>query len=152
MSTFLVTTTVNAPVADVWAALGDIGGIHKWNPGVRASHTTSEIDSGLGATRYCDLGGKNYLDEEVVLWDPERSLTMRVTDTNLPFKSVDIRFTLEAIGDEATVVTCSPLYAVKYGPIGRVLDRFYLNSTYRKGMENLLAGLKAYVEENTVVA
>ena len=59
MHSFATETTINAPIKSVWEALADIGNIYQWNPGVVASHTTSSEPSGLGATRYCDLGGKN---------------------------------------------------------------------------------------------
>jgi uncharacterized protein YndB with AHSA1/START domain len=148
MGSFATETKIEAPVTAVWQALGEIGDIYRWNPGVRASHTTSEQEAGLGATRYCDLGGKNYLDEEVVLWQPNEKLTMRITGTNLPFATADIRFTLRP-ENGSTVVTVSPLYKLKYGVLGELLDRVYVRNSYQKGMEALLAGLKAHVEEET---
>ncbi|UCC53933.1 MAG: SRPBCC family protein [Anaerolineaceae bacterium] len=146
MGSFATETKIEAPVNEVWQALGEIGDIYRWNPGVQASHTTSEQKAGLGATRFCDLGGKNYLDEEVVTWQPNEKLTMRITGTNLPFATADIRFTLRPEGD-ATMVTVSPLYKLKYGVMGELLDRVYVRNSYQKGMEALLAGLKAHVEE-----
>jgi uncharacterized protein YndB with AHSA1/START domain len=149
MGSFATEKRIEAPVTDVWQALGEIGDIYRWNPGVQASHTTSKQEAGLGATRYCDLGGKNFLDEEVVLWQPNEKLTMRITGTNLPFATADIRFTLRP-ENEGTVVTVSPLYKLKYGVMGELLDRVYVRSSYQKGMESLLAGLKAYVEGGAV--
>jgi len=70
MSGFTREITINAPVEQVWEALGDIGSISRWNPGVVRSHVTTEKTKGVGAGRYCNLGGKNYLDEEVVEWEP----------------------------------------------------------------------------------
>ena len=145
MGSFATETKIEAPLGDVWRALGEIGDIYRWNPGVRASHTTSEQEEGLGATRYCDLGGKNYLEEEVVVWQPIEKLTMRITGTNLPFKTADIRFTLRPDND-GTVVTVSPLYNLKFGVMGELLDRVYVRKSYQKGMEALLEGLKRYVE------
>lgn len=147
MSSFATKTTINAPIENVWSALADIGNIYAWNPGVVESHTTSEQKEGLGATRYCDLGGKNFLDEEVVAWKPNEQLTMRITDTNMPFDTAVIRFYLKAANDE-TKVTVSPEYKLKFGPIGSLMDRFYVAGTYKKGMDALLAGLKQYVEAN----
>lgn len=72
MSTFSTDIKINAPLDHVWAALADIGSIYQWNPGVVESHTTTEQTTGIGACRYCDLGGKNYLDEEVVEWEEAR--------------------------------------------------------------------------------
>ena len=145
MSTFVVETTINAPVEKVWSALADIGAIYKWNPGVQDSHLTSEMDAGVETSRYCDLGGENYLYESVVKWEEDRALTMRIMKTNLPFKSADIRFTLKPV-DGGTMVAVSPLYQIKYGFAGGILDRFYVRNTYEKGMENLLTGLKEFVE------
>lgn len=147
MSSFAVETTIDAPIEKVWGALADIGTISRWNPGVVESHTTSDIEEGLGATRYCDLGGKNYLDEEVVTWKPNEQITMRITGTNMPFKTADIRFYLREEDDGKTAVTCSPDYILKYGPVGSLMDKLMVHNTYRKGMESLLRGLKQYVEE-----
>lgn len=145
MSSFSTDIKINAPVDNVWAALADIGNIYQWNPGVVSSHTTTEETTGMGACRYCNLGGKNYLDEEVVEWQEGKRLTMRITGTNLPFKSADIGFTLQA-DNGSTVVTVSPDYSLKFGPVGALMDRFYVRGSYEKGMNSLLKGLKEHVE------
>lgn len=145
MSSFSTEVFIQAKPEEVWKVLSDIGEIHTWNPGVIDSHVTSEPDQGVGAARFCDLGGGNYLDESVVVWDPKRALTMRITDTNLPFKSADIRFSLQEEG-EGTVVEVSPLYELKYGVIGRAFDALYVKRTYEKGMQSLLQGLKENIE------
>jgi len=133
------------PPSQVWAALADIGNIHIWNPGVQASHLTGEQEGGVGASRFCDLGGGNYLNEAVMHWVPEEALTMRVTGTNMPLAAVDIRFTLQA-NDAGTRVTVSPVYTVKYGILGQLLDAIFVKRTYRQGMQALLRGLRDYVE------
>lgn len=145
MNSFMTDIVINAPVEKVWGALADIGTISKWNPGVVDSYTTSEGEIGMGATRYCDLGGKNYLDEEVVTWVPNEAITMRITGTNMPFETADIRFTLKP-QTGGTHVTVSPEYKLKYGVIGTILDKLFVARTYEKGMGELLAGLKEYVE------
>lgn len=145
MTTFATDIWIDAPLEHVWETLADIGSIHRWNPGVVASHATSESTSGLGATRYCDLGGRNYLHESVVHFEPGEALTMRVEDTNLPFESVDIRFTLTET-DAGTQVTVSPIYELKFGPMGALVDRLYVRRTYERGMAALLRGLKDHAE------
>lgn len=145
MNSFATDIQINAPAEKVWAALADIGTIYKWNPGVVDSYATSEGEIGLGATRYCDLGGKNYLDEKVVTWEPNQAITMRITGTNMPFETADIRFTLNS-QNGGTIVTVSPEYKLKYGMIGSLMDKIFVARTYEKGMEDLLAGLKEFVE------
>ncbi|MEM8858393.1 MAG: SRPBCC family protein [Chloroflexota bacterium] len=145
MNRFATDIIIHAPIEKVWEALADIGTISEWNPGVVDSHITSQGKIGLGSTRYCDLGGKNFLDEEVVTWKPNEQLTMRITDTNMPFKHADIRFFLKKAGAQ-THVTVSPEYQLKYGVIGNLLDKVFVARTYEKGMGDLLAGLKAHIE------
>ena len=70
---------------------------------------------------------------------------MRITDTNLPLKEVDIRFTLQG-DDTATTVTVAPEYRMPYGLFGQLLDAVYVQRTYRKGMKSLLEELKSYAE------
>ena len=145
MSSFATEIKIDAPVDVVWEVLADYGAIYRWNPGVVASHVTTEEGTGVGACRHCDLGGRNYLDEEVIEWENSQRLTVRIVGTNLPFKSADIRFTLRPESG-GTVVTVAPLYELKFGLLGKLLDRLYVHRTYEKGMKALLAGLKDYVE------
>ena len=69
MVKFTTDINIDAPVEEVWKVLADVGTISEWNPGVRESYTTSDDPSGLGATRFCDLGGKNFVNEQVVQWE-----------------------------------------------------------------------------------
>ncbi len=145
MSGFERSTCIKAPVASVWEVLADIGSIADWNPGVVRSYVTGDRAGDVGAARHCDLGGKNYLDEEVVEWEEGRLLTMRVVGSNMPFKTADIRFTLSAKG-EGTAVTVAPAYSLRGGILGRLMDGLVVRRMYIRGMEALLSGLKAHVE------
>jgi len=147
VANFTETILIDAPAAEVWTALADIGAISAWNPGVKQSHQTTRGDAALGSCRRCELGGKNYLEEEVVLFEPTARITFRITDTNLPFASADIRFDLDARGS-TTQVEVSPLYELKFGVLGRILDAVMVKATYRKGMRELLHGLKRHIESS----
>ena len=148
MSEFEESLTINASPGQVWSTLADIGAIARWNPGVKHSEQTTVGDVGHGSCRRCDLGGKNYLAEEVVMFEPVSRITFRIVDTNLPFRSADIHFRIEPSGD-AALVTVSPVYELKYGILGRILDSLVVGPMYRKGMRDLLRGLKADVEGDT---
>ncbi len=145
MGSFERSIGINAPVASVWEVLADIGNISEWNPGVVSSYVTGDRAGEVGAARHCDLGGKNYLDEEVVEWDEGRLLTIRVVDSNMPFKTADIRFTLSPEG-EGTSVTVAPEYSLKGGIVGVLMDTLVVRRMYIRGMESLLSGLKEHVE------
>jgi uncharacterized protein YndB with AHSA1/START domain len=145
MSSFTSEIKIDAPVGAVWEVLADYGNIYRWHPDAVASHLTTEKETGPGARRHLDLGGKNYLDEEVIEWESGQRLTVRIVATNLPFKSADIRITLRP-ENGGTVVTVAPLYELKFGLLGKLLDRLYVQRNYEKNMRALLAGLKDYVE------
>ena len=145
MGTFQETILIDRPPAAVWNALADIGNIAEWNPGVEKSYTTTEMD-GVGASRHCDLGGKNYLDEKVVAWQPNEAITFRITDTNMPFETCDIRFKLYPTGNGKTTVEVSPIYTLKMGVLGTILDAVFVGRIYKNGMRDLLKGLKQHVE------
>lgn len=145
MGSFERSIGINAPVASVWEVLADIGGIADWNPGVMRSYVSGDRAGKVGAARHCDLGGKNYLDEEVVEWEEGRLLTMRVVGSNMPFKTADIRFTLSSDGD-GTAVTVAPDYSLKGGMLGRLMDALVVRRMYSRGMDALLSGLKEHVE------
>ncbi len=145
MPSFAVSATIRAPASAVWATLADIGTIADWNPGVVESRLTTGQRGGMGAGRYCALPGQAFLEERVVEWEPDRVITFRIVDSNLPFKTADIRFTLDESA-RATTVTVTPHYRLQWGPLGSLLDLLFVRRTYRKGMLALLAGLKLRAE------
>lgn len=150
MGEFRVSQTIEVPIYRVWERLADIGAIAEWNPGVTKSYTThhGKATTGVGASRHCDLGGSHFLDEDVVTFEKQQAITFRIVKSNMPFKSADIRFTLVPHEQDpsATQVTCSPIYKLKYGPVGELLDTLMVRKQYRTGMKNLLAGLKNDLE------
>lgn len=149
MSVFKETIMIDAPINVVWEVLADIGSIAKWNPGVKHSIQTSPGEVEKGSTRHCDLGGRNYLDEEVITFQPPHKLTISITKTNMPFKKAHIRFVLEEHHGQTKVIV-SPLYELKYGLLGDVMDRMIVQKKYTKGMTALLEGLKEHTEVELV--
>ena len=151
MAQFSVQTRIDAPKEKVWEVLADFGGIYKWNPGVSHSHSTSESNQGDGATRQCDLQKKgDYLKERIVDWRDGESYGVDIYETNLPLKSNVVRFSVEANGD-GTIVKLTSDYALKYGLLGSLLDTLLVKRKLKKGMEELLAGLKYHVETGELI-
>ncbi len=150
MHEFKEAIIIESPIDQVWDVLTDIGSIAEWNPGVVASELTSEGAITKGSSRHCDLSGKKYLKEEVVNFNPPHSITFSIKESNLPFEQAHIRFTLFH-NSGLTKVTVSPLYELKYGFLGDLLNALFVRRTYQKGMKALLNGLKDYVETGSTV-
>ena len=144
-STFTETIRIEASIQDVWAILADVGGIADWNPGLIGSQTTNDIQ-GLGAARHCIIDARHNLDEEVVHFEPEHAITFRITRSTLPIQSADIKFALAGAGKQ-TDVSVSPSYRLKYGVFGRLIDAMIVSKAYRRGMRDLLWGLKVHAED-----
>ena len=152
MPQFTSQIRIDAPKEKVWEVLADLGGIYKWNPGVSHSYSTSESNSGEGATRHCDLQSRNdYLKERAVDWKEGEGFKIDIYETNLPLKRNVIQFSIEAERD-GTLVKVSPDYAIKFGWLGSLMDILMVRRQFRKGMNDLLAGLKYHVETGELVA
>lgn len=150
MAHFSIEIQIAAPRQKVWDVLADLGGIYKWNPGVSHSYSSSDNSQGEGATRHCDLSQGGYLKERAVDWREGQGFKIDIFETNLPLKSNVVDFTVE--GDvDGTIVTVAPEYALKYGPIGWLLDQLWARRQFKKGMAELLAGLKYHVETGELV-
>jgi len=141
MSTFETAINIEAPIEKVWEVLADIGFISKWNPGVHESYATSDETTGLGATRFCDLGGKNFVKEQVVEFETCRKLTMRVTGTNIPMEEADIHFTLVVDGGH-TWVTCAPQLYPQVWALGLAHGPFLRSGQLREKYAEPAARLK----------
>ncbi len=151
MGAFSTEIRIDAPREKVWEVLADLGGIHKWNPGVSHSRSTSESSGGEWATRHCDLRNPSgYLEERAFDWREGEGFKIDIFESSFPIERNVVEFTLRADGD-GTIVTVTPDYRLKFGPIGALLDRLILGRQLRKGMENLLAGLKYHVETGELV-
>ncbi len=155
MAHFSTQIRINATAEEVWEVLADIGGIYKWNPGVVHSYSTSEKNGGEGASRHCDLqtpSGKSfgYLEELAFDWREGEGYKIDIYESNLPIKSNVVEFAVKADGDGA-IVTLAPDYALKYGLLGRLLNQLVVRRKFRKGMEDLLSGLKYHIETGELV-
>ena len=97
------TSTRSRPRHSGMGTLADIASIPSWNPGVVESHLIGDQPSGTGAQRYCNLGGRNYVEESVASSTELAELTMRNDKSNLPFKYADVHFKLEGRGNQTSV-------------------------------------------------
>lgn len=99
------TRTVNAPKEVVWSVLDDFPGIAAWSAGIQKSYTTgdTELVTGLGAERRCELGGNKVLDERISAYTAGESMTIDVWNVEgLPLRSSTATFSVRDNGDGTT--------------------------------------------------
>lgn len=102
------TRTIDAPKEVVWKILDDFPAISAWSAGIQQSYATGDTDvvTGLGAERRCELGGKKALDERISAYTPGESMTVDVWNVEgLPLKSSQATFSVRSVGDAVSEVT-----------------------------------------------
>ena len=138
---------VDATPEATWAALADFGGVYKYSPGVRHSRTTSPEPTGVGATRHCDLLPMGSVEERILSWDEGVGYSLEIYDGERtpPFRHAHATFRVEPRGS-GSAVHAEVDYALRFGPLGWLMDRVMVGRFLRRGFRGLLKGLKNYVE------
>jgi uncharacterized membrane protein len=140
-------TVIEAPPSRVWQVLSRLDGFGDYSPMVKSATLLSEQREGVGAERRCDAYRPGHIDERVVGWEEEKCLALEVIG-GMPVTGVGV---WSLSGDQFTEVTFRLDYRPKLGPIGALTDRLMMNREMTKGFKANLAGLKAHVEEGTVI-
>ena len=144
---------INAPKTHVWEALADFGGVYKYSPGVIESKSTTEANEGVGAARVCQLAPMGAVEERILTWREGESYSLEIFDGKKvpPFKHAIATISLQSTGPNDTLVNIDFDYALKYGPIGAVMNLMMVRTFLDKGFAGLLAGLKHYAETGETV-
>lgn len=141
--------TVEAPAERVWDALSDFGRIWRMNAAVPSSHLTGDQATGVGATRHCDLvmAGAS-IEERIVDWRDGESYTVEIYDgaRTPPFQSNAATLSVRPDGPDRSVLTTELVYELKFGPVGRLLDRTLVEPKFGPAFKLLAASIARHVE------
>lgn len=136
---------IDASPALVWQVLARLDALHEYDPGIASSVLRSEQHAGVGADRQCDIKGGGWFRERVTAWEPERELEFTLYECTLPVRNLRHHYTLTAERG-GTRVEQTQEYALKYGPLGVVLDALVVRRKWDAGIRTFFAGLKRHVE------
>ena len=152
MAKVIVTRIINAPVADVWAAWDDFGNIDRFNPNLKQSGLINgSARSGLGAERQCDLkDGKNYIQERVVDYQPERRMTVDIFNGSLPLKRAKATIEMTPQAVRRTELTFTMEFTPGMGLLGQLMVPM-MKPQFRRMLSGLVDANKAYVERGEEV-
>ena len=146
MTTLHNRITVNASVQELWTVLTDLEALDKYDPTVKTATIISTQRTGLNAARKVLMrDGTNWFEEKITEFEPGRSLCYQLTDCSFPIKGLrhSYRFKPTPSGTEVEQVM---EYTVKFGLLGRVLDRLMIRKQTSAGIQKFFSGLKAHVE------
>jgi len=136
-------TTVDAPRDAVAATLADFAALADWSRAVDHVSALTYPAAGLGAARRVQVG-RRVVVEQVVDWDPPRTIAYRIE--GLPARAGEVvnRWTLATPpnGDGGTAVTLATTVDAGPRPPARLVERVLATALARTS-DRLLADLAA---------
>lgn len=132
---------------EVWQVLNEIGAIQNFHPLIKKSYATTELKSGMGAKRTCELLPMGQMIEEVVEWDEGHSFTLEVVGGKMlpPYRFMRGTIKLVDLGTR-TKVSFTFSYQLKFGVLGRMMNVLMIKPQFKKAPPKYVGGLKSYVE------
>lgn len=138
---------INATPEQVWLVLADLDRLADYDPVVTKSVVIGQTHEGLGARRRCDARQGRFFVEDVTVWEPPHKLQFAIVECNLPTTGLSHGYVLELTA-AGTTVSETLAYDIRFGVVGRVLDRVIVRGKTEQGIRGFLAGLKATVEQS----
>ena len=132
----MATTVANAPKQIMWEVLADFPNIANYTDSVKSSASTSDQETGVGASRHCDLAPLGTAEETIVEFNPGENIVISLYDTKgLPVKNSETTFSLTEIDSNTTRLTMRANVQAKggvfAGVLGKILERRLPNSAKR---------------------
>lgn len=146
MATIHNEITVNASVDKIWTILAHPELLDQYDPTVKKSTLISDERTGIGAKRkVLMLDGKNWFDEKITTFEPNKALTYQLTDCSFPIKGLKHSYTFVTQGSQTKVKQVME-YTVKFGVFGKLLDALMIRKQSDAGIKKFFIGLKSFVE------
>ena len=154
MKTVNVEEIVGASVEDVWASWDNFGDVARFHPGIKASRLLSgSTDTGLGAQRQCDLsdGGKQYVCEKIVAYDPPHRMVIDIYEATVPIRSAQATLKLSSMGANRTRVTMTMEFTPGMGLLGKLMSPM-MASQFKSMLGKVLKSNADFVTNGVEVA
>jgi ribosome-associated toxin RatA of RatAB toxin-antitoxin module len=148
MTTLHNEISIQAPIEKIWDALAVIDKLEEFDPTVQKAVALSSAKSGLDAKRKVHMkDGKNWFEEKVTEFKPNEALCYQLTDCSFPITGLSHSYSFEKNGSGVKVKQLMK-YTVKFGLLGRLLDRLMIRKQTDAGIKKFFEGLKEYVEKS----
>ncbi len=129
----------------VWALLADLEAVAHYNPTVRSVAIDGAQRTGVGARRVCELAPSGRVVERVTYWEDGRAVGLEIAESDWPIPCMRWVTRVEPHGEGARI-SQELTYAVKFGPVGWVLDQLVMKRKLRATLDDVFARLAARAE------
>jgi len=124
----------------VWAVLSDLEAVKQYNPTVISALVKGSRRTGVGAERVCDLRPKGRIVERVTHWEDGSAIGLEVAESDWPIRFMRWVTRIEpAVG--GSLITQKLDYAMKFGPLGWLLDRLVMRRKLSATLDEVFARL-----------
>ena len=152
MSIVTISHRYPQPPAEVFAALNDFAGVHRFHPMLESSPLVDGTPAtGAGSERVCHLYNGNTIHERLVEVETDRSLKVEILDTSMPMARADGLFQLAPTATGGTEVTLTMDFELTMGLLGKALDKLVMARKFRGNLELLLAALGEHLVTGEVI-
>ena len=139
--------TIRASREKLWSLLANLEELEKYDPTVSRSVSLSPGAKGPGAARKVHMkDGKNWFEEKITVWRPNEELAYQLTACSFPVSGLSHSYTFEPV-KEGIRVTQLMEYTVKFGLLGRWMDKWMIRKQTQAGIDKFFDGLKKYSEQ-----
>lgn len=147
-------TVVELTPEKAWQLLRDLSLAHNYVPGIIDTRMTTEKREGVGASRKVYRSETGAIDETVVEWNEGYGFLIRLhcgdAGPPFPFREAHFRYAIESEG-EHTRLTTSLAYEMRWGAIGRLLDKVLLRRIVGARIRNVALSQKMFFESSDAV-
>lgn len=147
MTTIRHEVTANCRPEEVWALLGDLEAVARYNPTVKTAALRGTQRIGVGAERICELVPEGRVVERVTHWEDGRVVGLEVSESDWPIQFMRWVTRLEA-ANGSTRITQDLEYKVKFGPLGWLLDNLVMRKKLTTMLDGVLASLVKEAESD----
>ncbi len=146
MSIITVKHTYPQSPPDVFAALNDFAGVHRFHPALKSSPLVDGTPAGgAGSERVCHLHDGNTLHERIVEARTNEWLKVEIVDSSMPMSRGDGHFQLSPTPSGGTEVALTMDFELTMGLLGKALDKLVMARKFSKGLSVMLAALEEHL-------
>jgi ligand-binding SRPBCC domain-containing protein len=145
MTTIYYEIEAACPPESVWAVLADLEAVQHYNPTVQTAAVRGPRRTGVGAERVCDLLPKGRVVERVTLWESGQAVGLEVAESDWPIRFMNWVTRIEPKGG-GTLITQNLEYALKFGPVGWLLDKLVMKRKLTETLDDVFVRLARRAE------
>ena len=144
--------TVSAGLSALWPLIADVRQIANWHPSIASVDLLSSNPTGLNAARRCNFKDGTSVREEITDLADGKRIRFRLSEYSVPMKRLEVEFETSPVSNQATNVTLTLHYVVKFGIVGRLLGATVMRRELTKMAGRMLDGLVAHAAAGSEMA